>query len=223
MIASVMMLRPSLLIADEPTTALDAVVQKEVLDIIADVARANDTAVILISHDLAVVAAYAAQIAVMEKGVLVEAGNARAVLGCPQHAYTQKLLSAAQLGTPEPVKGVPGAPLLTVEGLQVEFSEKQIFGLFGKNVNRAVKNVSLSVQLGEFVGLAGESGSGKSTIGRAICKLAPMTAGRVTFDGIDLATCSMAEERLASSADTRCLSGPFFIFEPTHARRSYCR
>ncbi|WP_278924084.1 MULTISPECIES: ABC transporter ATP-binding protein [Pseudophaeobacter] len=214
MIASVMMLKPALLIADEPTTALDAVVQREVLDIIAEVARANGTAVILISHDLAVVAAYAAQIAVMEKGVLVEAGSARAVLGCPQHAYTQKLLAAAQLGAPEPVKGASGPPLLSVEGLQVEFSDKQMFGLFGKTVNRAVKDVSLSVQPGEFVGLAGESGSGKSTIGRAIGKLAPMKVGRVTFDGIDLANCSAANERRLRQRIRFVFQDPFSSLNP---------
>lgn len=204
MIASVMMLKPALLIADEPTTALDAVVQREVLDIMAEVARANDTDVILISHDLAVVATYAAQIAVMEKGVLVEVGRAQSVLQEPQHHYTQKLLNAAQLGAPNPVNGVAGDPLLLVDGLSVDFSQRRLFGLLGETVNHAVKNVSLTVQPGEFVGLVGESGSGKSTIGRAIGKLEKMTQGRVVFDGKDLNQSSPTTDDGYASASVSC-------------------
>ncbi|AVO37957.1 ABC transporter ATP-binding protein [Pukyongiella litopenaei] len=214
MIASVMMLKPALLIADEPTTALDAVVQKEVLDIMAEVARANNTAVILISHDLAVVAAYASRIAVMEKGVLVETGSARDVLGNPRHEYTRKLLAAAQLGTPEPVKGAAGAPLLSVKGLRVEFSEKRFFGLFGENRTRAVQDVSLTVQPGEFVGLAGESGSGKSTIGRAIGQLAPMAAGRIVFEGRDLGSCTGAEANRLRQRIRFVFQDPFSSLNP---------
>ncbi|WP_323779405.1 ABC transporter ATP-binding protein [Leisingera sp.] len=214
MIASVMMLKPALLIADEPTTALDAVVQKEVLDIMAEVARANGTAIILISHDLAVVAAYAARIAVMDKGCLVEAGSAAAVLCRPQHPYTRKLLAAAQLGAPEPVKGAAGAPLLSLEGLQVEFAERRFFGLLGERRTQAVQDVSLTVQPGEFVGLAGESGSGKSTIGRAIGKLVTKAAGRIVFDGHDLGGCSAAEERRLRQRIRFVFQDPFSSLNP---------
>ncbi|MBK0329761.1 ABC transporter ATP-binding protein [Rhodobacteraceae bacterium F11138] len=197
MIASVMMLKPALLIADEPTTALDAVVQREVLDIMADVARANGAAVLLISHDLAVVAAYASRVAVMEKGVLVETGATADVLRRPAHDYTRRLLASARLGQPAPVTGAAGTPLLTVEGLRVDFTESRLFGLLGRNVTHAVRGVSLDVRRGEFVGLVGESGSGKSTIGRAIARLAPKVAGRITFDGTDLDDCrGRAERRL---------------------------
>ncbi|WP_349366339.1 MAG: ABC transporter ATP-binding protein [Nitratireductor rhodophyticola] len=195
MIASVMMLKPALLIADEPTTALDAVVQKEVLDIMAEVARANGTAVILISHDLAVVAAYAARIAVMEKGILVEAGTTQSVLARPEHDYTRRLLAATQLGEPSPVKGEEGPPLLAVEGLRVEFREKRFFGLMADRTTHAVRDVSLTVQPGEFVGLVGESGSGKSTIGRAVGKLVSKAGGRIVFDGQDMDDCPPALER----------------------------
>ncbi|MDK3020782.1 dipeptide ABC transporter ATP-binding protein [Pseudodonghicola flavimaris] len=195
MIASVMMLKPALLIADEPTTALDAVVQREVLDIMEEVARANGTSVILISHDLAVVARYAERVAVMEKGDLVETGTTRAVLADPQHAYTRRLLAAAELGAPDPVAGRAGAPLLRVENLSVDFREKKVLGLFGETVHHAVRDVSLTIAPGEFVGLVGESGSGKSTIGRAICKLTPKAAGRVVFDGQPLDQIGAGEER----------------------------
>ncbi|WP_306004998.1 ABC transporter ATP-binding protein [Aquicoccus porphyridii] len=197
MIASVMMLKPRLLIADEPTTALDAVVQREVLDIMEDLARANGTSVLLISHDLAVVARYAERVAVMEKGDLVETGPTRDVLAAPQHDYTRKLLAAAQLGTPNPIAGQTGEPLLAVENLHVDFIEKGFLGLFGGTTHHAVRGVSLTIGRGEAVGLVGESGSGKSTIGRAICNLTPKAGGRVIFEGTDLAECSaQAEQRL---------------------------
>ncbi|WP_158970020.1 dipeptide ABC transporter ATP-binding protein [Chachezhania sediminis] len=214
MIASVMMLKPRLLIADEPTTALDAVVQREVLDIMQDVARASGTAVILISHDLAVVARYADRIAVMEKGNLVEGGDTGAVLARPQHPYTRRLLDAAQLGTPTPVAGRAGVPLLTVEGLSVDFTEKKLMGLFGRTVHHAVRDVSLTVAPGEFVGLVGESGSGKSTIGRAICDLTPMTAGRVVFDGQAFGELPAAGERRLRRRIRMVFQDPFSSLNP---------
>lgn len=214
MIASVMMLQPELLIADEPTTALDAVVQREVLDIMQDVARANETAVILISHDLAVVARYADRIAVMEQGILVESGPARGVLAQPQHPYTRKLLSAAQLGAPSPIEGSSGRPLLQVENLSVDFSEKTVFGLFGLKVHHAVRDVSLKIAPGEFVGLVGESGSGKSTIGRAICDLAPMASGRVIFDGKQLDRLSPSEQRALRRRIRVVFQDPFSSLNP---------
>ena len=214
MIASVMMLKPRLLIADEPTTALDAVVQREVLDIMEDVARANGTAVILISHDLAVVARYADRIAVMEKGVLVESGATRGVLARPQHAYTRRLLDAAQLGVPSPVAGRSKEPLLRVENLSVDFSEKKLMGLFGETVHHAVRDVSLTVAPGEFVGLVGESGSGKSTIGRAICDLTPMAGGRIFFDGRCLGEMPVAEERQLRRRIRVVFQDPFSSLNP---------
>ncbi|UYV36747.1 ABC transporter ATP-binding protein [Rhodobacteraceae bacterium D3-12] len=194
MIASVMMLKPALLIADEPTTALDAVVQYEVLNIMAEVARANGTAVILISHDLAVVAAYAQRIAVMEEGQLVEEGDTKEVLRRPRHDYTKRLLASTQLGVAAPVSGTRMAPLLEVENLSVDFVEKRLMGLLGKTVNHAVREVSLDIRPGEFVGLVGESGSGKSTIGRAIGNLVPQVSGQIRFDDSDLASCTSDEE-----------------------------
>ena len=214
MIASVMMLKPRLLIADEPTTALDAVVQREVLDIMEDVARASGTAVILISHDLAVVARYADRIAVMEKGDLVETGATRTVLARPAHDYTRRLLAAAQLGTPSPVSGRPGEALLKVDNLSVDFTEKTFLGLFGKRVHHAVRDVSLTVAPGQFVGLVGESGSGKSTIGRAICNLTPKAGGTVSFDGRDLDTCGAGEEQRLRRRIRVVFQDPFSSLNP---------
>ncbi len=214
MIASVMMLQPKLLIADEPTTALDAVVQREVLDIMEELARANGTAVILISHDLAVVARYADRIAVMEQGVLVESGFTQKVLTRPQHPYTQRLLEAAQLGVPAPVAGREGEPLLKIENLSVDFTEKGWLGLVGGKVHHAVRDVSLTVAPGEFVGLVGKSGSGKSTIGRAVCGLTPSVGGRVTFDGRELGSLSSAEERKLRQRIRVVFQDPFSSLNP---------
>lgn len=214
MIASVMMLQPKLLIADEPTTALDAVVQREVLDIMEELARANGTAVILISHDLAVVARYADRIAVMEQGVLVESGVTQKVLTRPQHPYTQRLLDAAQLGVPAPVAGREGEPLLKIENLSVDFTEKGWLGLVGGKVHHAVRDVSLTVAPGEFVGLVGKSGSGKSTIGRAVCGLTPSVGGRVIFDGRELGSLSSSEERKLRQRIRVVFQDPFSSLNP---------
>ncbi len=214
MIASVMMLKPALLIADEPTTALDAIVQHEVLNIMAEVARAHGTAVILISHDLAAVAAFAQRIAVMEKGELVETGDTDEVLRRPNHDYTKRLLASTQLGVAAPIVGTDSTPLLAVDDLSIDFVEKRLFGLLGQNVNHAVRNVSLAIRPGEFVGLVGESGSGKSTIGRAIAKLVPQVSGTVRFDDTNLGDCTGAEEYMLRRRIRFVFQDPYSSLNP---------
>lgn len=187
MIASVMMLRPALLLADEPTTALDALVQREVLDIMANVVTSFGTAIMLVTHDLSVVARYADEISVMEKGLIVESGETRAVLRQPKHPYTRRLLSSL----PRPpakanVTETQVAPLLSAKGLHVQYELPAKFPFSKKRFVHALRGVSLDILPGEMLGIVGESGSGKSTLGRALIQLLKPSEGRVLFDGADL-------------------------------------
>ncbi|BFM05460.1 ABC transporter ATP-binding protein [Halioxenophilus aromaticivorans] len=180
MIAMALIAEPKLLIADEPTTALDVTIQKQILVLIKELQQKRNIGVIFISHDLAVVKDLADDVIVMEKGKVVETGNTQVVFDNPQHTYTQKLLAAI----PEGAKDNPHNPdepknLLKVDGLCVDFHSK------GESF-RAVDHVSFDLHQGEILGLVGESGSGKSTIGRAILNLVPSAQGHIVFHGEEI-------------------------------------
>jgi peptide/nickel transport system ATP-binding protein len=185
MLASVMLLRPKLLIADEPTTALDTLNQKAVMDIIADLARETDAAVLLISHNLALVSRYAKRVVVLERGRTVEAGTVRDVLEAPKHSYTRMLVdSLPRRREPRPTSaGEATRTLVAVRNLSVIFRRR------GRPQDLAdppaVADVTLQVAPSETVAVVGGSGSGKTTLGRAILGLLPHATGEVTFDGID--------------------------------------
>ncbi len=190
MIAMAMMGEPALLIADEPTTALDATVQAQVLDLIDDLRRDTGAAVALITHDMGVIARMAQRVAVMRHGEIVETGDVDTLFSAPRHEYTKMLLdavpriegdraSAISLSAP-----ADGPPLLVAEDVRVHFPIRVEGGLFGKvKPLRAVDGVSFSLRQGETLGIVGESGCGKSTLARAVVQLAPRTAGAVTFLG----------------------------------------
>lgn len=180
MIAMALINEPKLLIADEPTTALDVTIQAQILKLIADLQRKRDFGVIFISHDLAVVADIADDILVMKAGKIVESGDRDGIFLRAEHPYTRKLLAAIPSGEKQSSPGST-APLVEVRGLHTWFKQAG-----GREPVKAVNDVSFTVNRGEIVGLVGESGSGKSTIGRSILRLVPVTAGTVTFDGIDL-------------------------------------
>ena len=186
MLASVMMLKPKLLIADEPTTALDSLTQKDVLDLMVGLARESGTAVLLITHDLGVVARYADSCAVLERGRLVEAGPTDRVIGQPREAYTQRLVAAIPAPAPREARSAAsGEPLLRVRDLKVTFRQRR--GVFARPVPvQAVAGVSFDVAAGETVAVVGASGSGKTTCGRAILRLARPSGGSIAFDGRDL-------------------------------------
>ncbi len=184
MIASAMLLRPALLIADEPTTALDAVVQRDIMDMLAELTREYRTAVMLISHDLSMVARYADRIVVMQHGDIVEAGDKEVVLSAPKHDYTRKLLSSLPARAPSR-REIVGDPLISVEKLGVSFVRRG--GLFSRDtVKNAVRNVSIDIRPGEVVAVVGGSGSGKTTLARAIAGLTDYQAGTIRFCGLDL-------------------------------------
>jgi peptide/nickel transport system ATP-binding protein len=182
MIAMALAAQPELLIADEPTTALDVTVQREVLDLLDRLRRARGLAMILVSHDLALVSGRADRVMVMRRGRAVEWGPARRILSKPRARYTQALVAASpRLDTALPPRPSVGAPLLEARGVTVDFALPG--GLIRRRIQRAVDGVSLSIHEGEAVGLVGGSGSGKSTLARAVARLGPMQAGDLRWRG----------------------------------------
>ncbi|KFN45871.1 ATP-binding cassette domain-containing protein [Arenimonas metalli] len=168
--------QPRLLLADEPTSALDPRLAKESLDLIDGLRRELGLAVLLVSHDLPLVAAYAQRVAILRRGECVEAGDAAHVFANPAHAYTRELLAADRLPAPEP--SAPGPRLLEVDALSVHYPRAPA---------PSVSEASLSLHRGECLALVGESGSGKSTLGRALLRLMRGdTRGRILVDGEDL-------------------------------------
>ncbi len=178
MIAMALALEPKLLIADEPTTALDVTTQAQILKLIDNLRHKHGTAVLFITHDMGVVAEIADRIAVLEKGVLVEEGTVDQVLGAPNHPYTQKLLAAVPSLTPPERAPLPdSAPVLRVEGLGKVYRKRSLFGT-AREV-RAADDITFSLRRGETLGLVGESGSGKSTVGRCCLRLIEPDAGQI--------------------------------------------
>ena len=182
MIAMALINEPKLLIADEPTTALDVTIQAQILKLIAELQTKRDIGVLFISHDLAVVSDIADQIVVMEKGKVVESGQPKAILDNPQHAYTQKLLAAIPSGQ-KAADTVAPDPLIRIENLRTWFTPTA-----GAEPVKAVEDVSLEIHRGEVLGLVGESGSGKSTLGRSILRLVPITNGQIHFENTELSS-----------------------------------
>ena len=212
-IALALVCQPQLLIADEPTTGLDVTTQKTVMDLIVELTRQRGMSTILITHDLGLAAAYCDRVVVMEQGKVVEEAAAATIFGNPTHRYTRKLMRAtprrgitlrdllpedAAPPAPEaaPVSAPKSGPLLAVEGLVKEYRrqgiDKSTLGLLGRKRDaadqfRAVDGVSFVVERGESVGLVGESGCGKSTTSMMVMRLLDPTAGRIVFDGTDIA------------------------------------
>jgi ABC-type microcin C transport system duplicated ATPase subunit YejF len=187
-IAMALACRPSLLIADEPTTALDVTVQAEILDLIRDMQRQIGMAVLFITHDMGVVAEIADRVVVMRHGAKVEEAAVRALFASPRAEYTQKLLAAVpRLGDGSPEAAIASeAPLLEVRNLSKRFPIRQ--GIFSKVVANvhAVEDVSFTLAAGETLALVGESGSGKSTTGRLLSKLIEASSGQLLLDGKDI-------------------------------------
>jgi len=207
MIAQALACDPKLLIADEPTTALDVTVQAEILKLMRDLRERIDAGIVLITHDMGVVADMADKIIVMKDGRIVDQGPALEVFRNPQHPYTVKLLDAVphlgkgaaayaarQATTTAPVDA-PAAPAdgdeplaLDAQDIVIEYPGRRRTPTF-----RAVDGVSLQIRQGEVVGLVGESGSGKTTIGRAVVGLLPVTSGSLKIVGQDMVGATMKD------------------------------
>jgi microcin C transport system ATP-binding protein len=170
MIAMALANEPELLIADEPTTALDVTVQKQVLELLADLQKKMGMSILLITHDLNIVRRYAEQVVVMYKGEKIESGPTEEIFQHPKETYTQTLLNANPEGKPIPVDD-SSPPLLEARQMNIWFPIKKNFWGKTKEVYKAVNNVSLKVAEGETLGIVGESGSGKTTLGLALIKL----------------------------------------------------
>ncbi|WP_428424797.1 ABC transporter ATP-binding protein [Pararhizobium sp.] len=210
MLASVMLLKPALLIADEPTTALDAVIQRDVMELMVELTKAEGTAVLLISHDLPMVARYTSRIVVMEKGSLVEQGTTEQILEKPQHPYTRKLLSSLPIRGEVRTIDTASAPMISARNIVVDYPGRK--SLFKKGTpKRALHGVSVDIHAGEVVALVGGSGSGKTTLGRAIAGLVNQSSGDILFQGRELSAdwrdyrlnCQMVFQDPYSSLDPR--------------------
>ena len=175
---------PTMLIADEPTTALDVTVQAEILELLRRLRTRLNGSAVLITHDLAVVADTADQVIVMQNGEVVEYGPVQDVFEHPQHPYTQQLLAAVPRLRLEvdqaPTDAPPAEPLLRVSSAVIEYQTRR------RGVFRAVDDVTFDIHKGEIVGLVGESGSGKTSIAKAIVGLEKFKAGSVTMDGTEI-------------------------------------
>jgi len=194
MIAGAMAPGPDLLIADEPTTALDVTVQAEILDLMAELKRETGTAMVLVTHDMGVIARLADRVCVMKDGAYVEEGDVEALFAAPRTDYTRALLDAIPRldradrgGRPMPAPVPPQSPVvIDAEDVKVWFPVRQ--GLFGKKQElRAVDGVSFQIRQGETLGVVGESGCGKTTLSRAVLNLIPASAGVVTVLGRNIA------------------------------------
>jgi len=182
MLASVMLLKPALLIADEPTTALDAVIQRDVMELMVELTRAEGTAVLLISHDLPMVARYTSRIVVMEKGAIVEQGTTEQLLEAPQHPYTRKLLSSLPFRGEVRAIDLSAAPMVSARDIVVDYAGRKSLLKRG-TPKRALHGVSIDIREGEVVALVGGSGSGKTTLGRTIAGLVDQSEGQILFQG----------------------------------------
>ncbi|SIT33253.1 ABC transporter ATP-binding protein [Achromobacter sp. MFA1 R4] len=216
MIAMALALEPALLIADEPTTALDVTTQAQILALIARIQKEKGMGVMFVTHDFGVVAEIAHRVAVMEKGVLVEQGPASEVLNRPRHPYTQRLIAAVpHRRGEERAESANDRPVLEVKDLKKTY----VIGhgwLGGKREVHAVDGVSFAVRRGETLGIVGESGSGKSTIGKCLLKLVGINAGQLLFDGQDIAALSESRFRPMRHQIQMIFQDPFASLNPRH-------
>jgi peptide/nickel transport system ATP-binding protein len=214
-IAMALALEPKLLIADEPTTALDVTTQAQILALIARIQREKGMAVLFVTHDFGVVAEIADHVAVMEKGKLVEQGPVDAVLNHPQHPYTRRLIGSVPHGRAVPHTIASGRNPVVLEVRDLCKTYRTSGGwLKPRRVVQAVDRVSFSVSRGETVGIVGESGSGKSTIGRCLLKLTDIDSGQILFRGQDIARLSQAQFRPMRSSIQMIFQDPIASLNP---------
>jgi peptide/nickel transport system ATP-binding protein len=219
MIAMALALEPGLIIADEPTTALDVTTQAQILRLLKELQERHGTAIMFITHDFGVVAEIADRVAVMRHGVLVEQGPARIILTGPQDSYTQALIAAVPSLVPRQVAGRQKAPaareeLLKVEGLEKTFAGRGGAFSFRAERVRAVAGVSLEVWKGSSLALVGESGSGKSTLARCIVGLERADKGAILLHGDNIAGLSRARLRPYRKALQMVFQDPFASLNP---------
>ncbi|MGY3606810.1 MULTISPECIES: ABC transporter ATP-binding protein [unclassified Bradyrhizobium] len=213
MIAMALALDPKLLIADEPTTALDVTTQAQILKLIRDLQQRKKTAVLFITHDFGVVAEIADRVVVMQHGRIVEQGTAHQVLSHPAHPYTRQLIAAVP-----PLKAPPPRPLsseniLTISNVSKTYRTGGFLGR-GARVTAAVKDTSLDLPKGATLGIVGESGSGKSTLARCIVRLIDPDTGSIVLNGKDWAKLSREQVRRETRHIQMVFQDPFASLNP---------
>jgi peptide/nickel transport system ATP-binding protein len=213
MIAMALALDPKLLIADEPTTALDVTTQAQILKLIRDLQQRRKTAVMFITHDFGVVAEIADRVVVMQHGAIVEQGTATAVLDNPQHAYTKQLIAAVPPLKAPPPRALSAENILTIADVSKTYRTGGFLGR-GARVTPAVKNVSLNLPRGATLGIVGESGSGKSTLARCIVRLIDPDAGSIVLEGRDWAKLSREQVRRETRHIQMVFQDPFASLNP---------
>ena len=213
MIAMALALEPDVLVADEPTTALDVTTQAQILTLIAKLQKERNMAVMFITHDFGVVAEIADYVTVMQFGRIVEQGTAEEVLFSPQHPYTKKLIAAIPRAGQAATSVEAREPLLAVEKLSKTY--RMGGGLFSKARDvHAVKDVSFTLGRGETLGIVGESGSGKSSVGRCLVRLQDPDGGRVLLSGQDMAHLKGAELRAIRRRMQMIFQDPYSSLNP---------
>ena len=213
MIAMALALDPRVLIADEPTTALDVTTQAQILTLIRDMQKRKKTAVLFITHDFGVVAEIADRVAVMQHGSIVEQGDAASVLRDPQHPYTRQLIAAVPpLASPPPRK-LSDDIILTIDNVSKTYRTGG-FLRRGARVTPAVKNVSLKLPRGATLGIVGESGSGKSTLARCIVRLIDPDTGSIILEGKDWAKMTRKDVRSETRRIQMVFQDPFASLNP---------
>ena len=233
MIAMAIACEPKLLIADEPTTALDVTVQRQIMDLLARLQQRQKMSVLFISHDLGLVGEIASQVVVMRSGQVREAGDVARIFHAPQDAYTQALLACRprldnrprrlavidDIMNKKPISfeqrtshPATGQALIEVKGLRKDYTLKT--GLFKRRVFSAVKQADFSLHKGRTLGVVGESGSGKTTVGMMLTRLTAATGGSIMFEGIDLAQLSSAQMRPYRSRIQIIFQNPYASLNP---------
>ncbi len=233
MIAIAIACEPKLLIADEPTTALDVTVQRQIMELLARLQQRQKMSVLFISHDLGLVGEISSQVVVMRAGQVREAGSVEAIFNAPQDAYTKALLACRPKLDSRPRRLaviddiMQGRPLITeqrvtrpmgdaalveVKGLRKEYRLKT--GLFKRRVVEAVKEASFSLHKGRTLGVVGESGSGKTTVGMMLTRLTDATAGSILFEGQDLMTLKPNQMRVYRSRIQIIFQNPYASLNP---------
>ena len=219
MIAMALACSPRLLIADEPTTALDVTIQAQVLELLVRLQRERQMAVVFITHDLALLAEHAQRIAVMKTGQVVETGDAAALFAAPKHPYTQALLEALPERQPRRViDGTAGsaaadAPLLVAKDLQRHYSVRR--GWFQPPATvRALAGVSFQLRAGETLAVVGESGCGKSTLARALTLVEPPSSGQLALAGVDIVSATPEQKRALRPQVQMVFQNPYASLNP---------
>ncbi|MGZ3326457.1 MAG: ABC transporter ATP-binding protein [Xanthobacteraceae bacterium] len=213
MIAMALALDPRVLIADEPTTALDVTTQAQILALVRDLQKRKKTAVLFITHDFGVVAEIADRVAVMQQGSIVEQGDAASVLNHPQHPYTRQLIAAVPPLAAPPPRRLSDDIILSIDNVSKTYRTGGFLGR-GARVTPAVKNVSLKLPRGATLGIVGESGSGKSTLARCLVRLIDPDTGSIVLEGKDWAKMTREDVRRETRHIQMVFQDPFGSLNP---------